>query len=73
MPIPKPLTQTGALFMFLITKTIRAMRDFFERLMTDDESGQKFTTKEVVVYGIVVPVVLVLIMGIAGWMETCCA
>ena len=48
------------------------MRDFFERLMTDEESGQKFTTKEVVVYGIVVPVVLVIIMGIAGWMETAC-
>ena len=48
------------------------MRDFFERLMTDDETQQKFTTKEVVVYGIVVPVVLVLIMGIAGWLETAC-
>ena len=48
------------------------MRDFFEKLMTDDESRQKFTTKEVVVYGIVVPVVLVLIMGIAGWLETAC-
>ena len=40
--------------------------------MTDDETQQKFTTKEVVVYGIVVPVVLVLIMGIAGWLETAC-
>jgi thiosulfate reductase cytochrome b subunit len=46
------------------------MRDFFERLMTDDESGQKFTTKEAVVYGIVVPVAFILIIGIAGWMET---
>ena len=49
------------------------MRDFFEKMMTDDESGQKFTAKEVVVYGIVVPVMLVVIMGIAGWMETNCA
>ena len=48
------------------------MREFFEKLMTDDESGQKFTIKEVVVYGIVVPVVFVIIMGIAGWMETAC-
>lgn len=47
------------------------MRDFFENLMADEESGQKFTTKEVVVYGIVVPVVFILIMGIAEWMETC--
>ena len=46
------------------------MRDFFEKLMTDDETQQKFTTKEVVVYGIVVPVVFVVIMGIVGWMET---
>ena len=46
------------------------MKNFFERLMTDDESGQKFTTKEAVVYGIVVPVVLLLIMGLAGWMDT---
>lgn len=49
------------------------MKDFFEKMMTDDESGQKFTAKEVVVYGIVVPVVLVLIMGLTGWMETNCA
>lgn len=49
------------------------MRDFFAKLMTDDGTQQKFTTKEVVVYGIVVPVVLVIIMGFAGWMETNCA
>ena len=48
------------------------MKYFFERLMTDDETGQRFTTKEVVVYGIVVPVMFVLIMGIAGWIETVC-
>ena len=46
------------------------MRDFFERLITYDESGQKFTTKEIVVYGIVVPLVFIMIIGIAGWMET---
>ena len=48
------------------------MRDFFEKLMTDDETGQRFTTKEVVVYGIVVPTVFILIMGIVGWLETAC-
>ena len=48
------------------------MRDFFERLMTDDESGKKFTTKEMIIFGILVPVVLVAIMGIAGWLETAC-
>ena len=46
------------------------MRDFFEKLMTDDESGQKFTKYEIVVYGILVPVGLLLIMGIAGWLES---
>ena len=48
------------------------MRDFFEKLMTDDESGQKFTMAEMAVYGIVVPVVMVVIMGVAGWIETAC-
>lgn len=48
------------------------MRDFYENLMTDDESVQKFTKKEVIVYGIIVPVVMVVIMGIAGWLETSC-
>ncbi|MCR5366553.1 MAG: hypothetical protein K6E67_10480 [Prevotella sp.] len=48
------------------------MKEFFEKLMTDDETQQKFTKKEIVVYGIVVPLVMVLIMGLAGWMETAC-
>lgn len=48
------------------------MKDFFEKMMTDDESGQKFTVKEFLVYGVVVPVVLLVVMGIAGWMETAC-
>lgn len=46
------------------------MKDFFGKLMTDEESGQKFTAKEMLVYGVVVPFVLILIMGIAGWMDT---
>ena len=48
------------------------MREFFKKLMSDDENNMKFTKYEMVMYGIVVPVVLVLIMGIAGWMETAC-
>lgn len=31
------------------------MKEFFEKMMTDDETQQKFTKKEVIVYGIVVP------------------
>ena len=48
------------------------MKEFLEKLMTDDESGQKFTKYEIVVYGILVPLGFVLIMGLAGWLETVC-
>ena len=48
------------------------MKDFFEKLMSDDDNDKKFTKYEIIVYGILVPVGLVVIMGIAGWMETCC-
>lgn len=68
---PSQETQRGAYS--LLTKTKGTMKDFFEKLLTDDETRQKFTTKEMVVYGIVVPLVLVLIMGLAGWLETSCA
>lgn len=46
------------------------MKDFFEKLMTDEESRQNYTVKEILVYGVVVPMALILIMGIAGWMDT---
>lgn len=46
------------------------MRDFFEKLMTDEESGQKYTVKEMLVYGVLVPLMMILIMGIVGWMDT---
>lgn len=47
------------------------MKKFFEKMMTDDETQQKFTKKEMVVYGIVVPVAFFTIMCLAGWLETC--
>lgn len=43
------------------------MKDFFEKLMSEDETCQKFTKYEMVVYGILVPIGLVAIMGVAGW------
>ena len=46
------------------------MREFFKKLMSDDENNMKFTKYELVVYGIVLPLGLVLLMGIAGWLET---
>ena len=49
------------------------IKEFFEKFLSDDETKQHFTTSEKVIYGVLVPVVLVIIMGIAGWMETSCA
>jgi len=46
------------------------MKDFFEKLMSDDDNDKKFTKYEIIVYGILLPVGLLLIMGIAGWIET---
>ena len=37
--------------------------------MEKDYQKENFTWKEWLVYGVVVPVVLILIMGIAGWMD----
>ena len=38
--------------------------------MEKDFRKGNFTKKELVVYGIIVPFVLVLIMGLAGWLES---
>ena len=46
------------------------MREFFEKLMNDDENNMKFTKYEMVMYGIVLPLGLVMLMGIVGWLET---
>ena len=45
------------------------MKDFFEKLMSDDETCQKFTRYEVVVYGVLMPIGFVAVMAIAGWLE----
>ena len=45
------------------------MKKFLDVFMKDIIS-EEFTAKECLVFGIVVPVVLVLIMGFAGWMDT---
>ena len=46
------------------------MKDFFKKLMSDDTDIKQFTKYEIIVYGILLPVGLLLIMGIAGWIET---
>lgn len=38
--------------------------------MEKDIQKESFSKKEVFVYGILVPLVLIAIMGIAGWLET---
>lgn len=45
------------------------MKRFLDVFMKDIIS-EEFTAKECLVFGVVVPVVLVLIMGFAGWMES---
>lgn len=45
------------------------MKDFFEKLMSDDETCQKFTKFEVVVYGLLMPMGLVAAMCVAEWLE----
>lgn len=45
------------------------MKEFFE-IMGKDILSENFTRKEYIVYGILVPIVLVAIMALAGWLET---
>lgn len=47
------------------------MKEFLKKLMSDNDNDKNFTKHEIVVYGILVPVGLMVIMGIAGWLETC--
>lgn len=43
--------------------------DKFMKTMEKDVRKDNFTKKEMVVYGIIAPLALVLIMGLAGWIE----
>lgn len=45
------------------------MKDFFEKLMSDDETCQKLTKYEMVVYGVLLPIGFVAVMAIAGWLD----
>lgn len=46
------------------------MKELMKNWMTDDETRQAFTRRELVVYGVIAPLVLVAVMCLAGWMET---
>ena len=50
----------------------KCIKKLVEMFLQDEESGRRFTKFELVIYGILVPIVLVVIIGIAGWMETKC-
>lgn len=55
----------------IITKYDTIMKENFWKTMENFDIHQgEFTKRELLVYGVVVPVVLVAIMGIAGWLET---
>jgi hypothetical protein len=45
------------------------MKEFF-KIMEKDIMREKFTRKEVIIYGTVYPLALIIIMCIAGWLET---
>ena len=45
------------------------MKEFIS-LFEKDFRKEGFTKKEYIVYGVVAPVVLILLMGFAGWLET---
>ena len=45
------------------------MKKFFD-IMKKDILSEHFTNKELVIYGVLAPIVLFAIMALAGWMET---
>lgn len=47
------------------------MKEFLEA-MEKDYMKEKFSKKEMVVYGILVPLALIALMALAGWLETGC-
>ena len=46
------------------------MKEFFRKLMSDDETNQNYTREELILYGIIVPIGFITLMCIAGWLDT---
>lgn len=44
------------------------MKEFFN-IMFEDMKQEGFTKKEIVIYGVVVPLTFIATLGIAGWIE----
>ena len=45
------------------------MKELIE-IMMKDIKDENFTKREYIVYGILTPIVLIVIMALAGWLET---
>lgn len=45
------------------------MKKFFD-IMKKDILSEQFTNKELVIYGVLTPIVLFAVMALAGWLET---
>lgn len=45
------------------------MKEFFE-IMGKDILSENFSKREYVIYGILTPIVLIVVMALAGWLES---
>ena len=45
------------------------MKEFWS-MMEKDYQKENFTKQEMIIYGIIAPIVLVAVMALAGWMES---
>jgi hypothetical protein len=61
---------TGAVVCLIIHfNTYMTMKEFLQTMGMDILS-ENFTRKQMVVYGVIVPVVFIALMAIAGWMDS---
>lgn len=45
------------------------MREFLDTMMKDIQK-ENFTKREVIVYGVIAPIMLVAVMAFAGWIDS---
>lgn len=57
------------LIKILTSKTKRTMKEFMNT-MEKDYQKENFTKTEMMIYGVLVPMALVAVMAIAGWLES---
>jgi len=48
------------------------IKEFLKVVMSDDETNHKFSTSEKVLYGVLVPLGLIALMCLGGWIDTLC-